>query len=411
MFNIAVLNKISEIGLNRFTNYYEIVDDIDKAHGLLLRSQDINQMIFPPNLLAIARAGAGVNNIPIDRCAEHGIVVFNAPGANANAVKELVLLGMLMSSRNILPASDWIRQLKSDGENTISTQVEAGKKKFLGNELQGKTLGVIGLGAIGVLVANTALKLGMKVIGYDPYLTLKAAHELSNKIKITEQLDPLLWQSDFITMHVPATKDTTGMINSNTINKMKDGVVLLNFARDTLVNDFNLAGALKSGKVATYVTDFPNENILNMENVIITPHLGASTREAEVNCAIMAVDELRDYFESGNIVNSVNFPNCSLGELDTTEVSRICILHKNIPTMLGKITGTIADANLNIQNMLNKSKNDYAYTLIDVQRGFDENPLIKKLFDFEGIIGVRVISAMENKNAYQDGKLVIGRNE
>ncbi len=408
MFNIAILNKISEIGLKRFTSEYSINDDIDKSHGILLRSQDINDMVFSSNLLAIARAGAGVNNIPVDRCSEHGIVVFNAPGANANAVKELVLLGMLMSSRNILPATNWVKGLSFSEDNPIGPQVEAGKKKFLGSELAGKTIGVIGLGAIGVLVANTALKLGMKVIGYDPFLTLKAAHELSNKIKITEQMEPLLWQSDFITMHVPATKDTIGMINQSSISKMKDGVVILNFARDTLVNDSDLANALKSEKVATYITDFPNAAVMGMDNVIITPHLGASTAEAEVNCAIMAVDELRDYFENGNISNSVNFPDCSLGRLDTSETSRICILHKNVPAMLGKITGIIAEANINIQNLLNKSKKDYAYTLIDVDSGSNEDPIIEQLFGYEGIICVRVISDSGNKNVYQDGKLVIG---
>jgi len=389
MYQITTLNKISPVGLGRFTDAYTISEDLETANGILVRSQDMHTMEFSDNLLAIARAGAGVNNIPLDRCSEKGIVVFNTPGANANAVKELVMAAIFLSARNLPDALAWVQTL-GKGTGDVGAAVEKGKGQFAGNEIKGKTLGVIGLGAIGVLVANTAQKLGMDVIGYDPFITLHSAHELSNKIPVVTDFGDLFPVCDYLTIHVPALDDTKGMINSKSFSQMKNGTVLINFSRGNLVNDDNLVGALKSGKVRKYVTDFPNNKLINQENVICIPHLGASTEEAEENCALMAADQLIDYIENGNIVNSVNFPTLSLGKINKQATARICILNKNIPTMLGKITGILADMNVNIRDLINKSKGNYAYTLLDVDSTIDAKALKKKLA-VEGIISIRII--------------------
>lgn len=384
MYKIATLNKISHKGLERFSDQYKIGEETDGAHGILVRSQDMHSMELSSNLLAIARAGAGVNNIPVDKCTESGIVVFNTPGANANAVKELVLTGILMSARNVSSAIAWTKTLKSD----VSKTVEKNKSQFAGHEIKGKTLGVIGLGAIGVMVANAAEDLGMQVIGYDPFISVKSAHELSSTVKVFENLDTILPKCDYITIHVPFMENTKELINEKRFNLMKDDVCLLNFSRDQIVCESDVLKALESGKVRKYVTDFPSESILNVENVICIPHLGASTNESEDNCAIMAADQIMDYLENGNITNSVNFPNCTLGV--ATSTSRIAVLHKNMPTMLGKITGIMADMNNNINDLNNRSKGDLSYTLIDLDSSINEEEL-KKALNVEGIIAVRVI--------------------
>lgn len=388
MYQIATLNKISSKGLKRFSSQYKIGDDVSCADAVLVRSQDMHSMDLSDNLKAIARAGAGVNNIPIDLCSQKGIVVFNTPGANANAVKELVLTGILMSARNLTGAIAWAKTIKDD----VSKTVEKNKSKFAGHEIKGKTLGVIGLGAIGVMVANAAEALGMHVIGYDPYISIHSAHELSRTVKICESLDLVLPQCDYITIHVPFMENTKEMINEKRFSMMKDGVSLLNFSRDQIVSEADIIKALESGKVRSYVTDFPSQNILCLDKAICIPHLGASTEESEENCAIMAVDQLMDYLENGNINNSVNFPSCSLGVCTTT--ARICVLNRNIPAMLGKITGILADMNINIADLNNRSKGELAYTLIDVDSKVDEAKLKKALKSngmAEGIIAVRVI--------------------
>lgn len=388
MYKIATLNKISPKGLRTLTDNYQIIDNPDQADGIIVRSADMHEMSFSKDLLAIARAGAGVNNIPLERCASQGIVVFNSPGANANAVKELVITGLLMASRHVPEALRWTAALKEDVKKTV----EKGKSQFAGNEIKGKTLGVIGLGAIGVLVANAARQLGMKVIGYDPYISLKSAHELSNKIPVTSDMGEILEVSDFITIHVPAIDSTKGMFDARRFGQMKDGAVLLNYARDTLVNEDALLDALESGKLRYYLTDFPNSTLIGHDKVIATPHLGASTAEAEDNCAQMAAEELMEYIEKGNISNSVNYPNCSLGEMDPEANVRIAILNRNIPSMLGKITGILADFNINIRNMTNTSKGDYACTLIDIDG--DEDVTAEEFLhemDFEGIVSVRLL--------------------
>ncbi|MFA7545373.1 MAG: phosphoglycerate dehydrogenase [Anaerovoracaceae bacterium] len=392
MYTIATLNNISQAGLSQFTPSYEIVEDIKKADGILVRSHDMCQMEFSDNLLAIARAGTGINNIPVDRCSQLGIAVFNTPGANANAVKELVLAGMLLAARNLPEALGWSSTLKELPQEEVSKTVEKGKGRFSGNELRGKVLGVIGLGSVGVLVANAAAALGMKVIGYDPFMTVSSAHELDNKVPIVYDMSQLLPHCDYITIHIPVMDETKDMINSKRFDEMKDGVVFLNFSRDKLVNDDNLIGALKSGKVRKYISDFPNGKLVNREGVLLIPHLGASTEEAEDNCATMAVQQLMDYFENGNIKNSVNFPECSLGNFIKTGTAntRICIMNKNVPTMLGTITGILAALNVNISNMNNRSKGNYAYTLLDVDSDIDEKSL-KDSLKVEGIISVRVI--------------------
>lgn len=384
MYKIATLNKISHKGLERFNDRYTIVDDAKDAAGVLVRSQDMNSMELPEGLLAIARAGAGVNNIPVEACSNRGIVVFNTPGANANAVKELVLTGILMSARNLTSAIAWTKTLKED----ISKTVEKNKSQFAGHEIKGKVLGVIGLGAIGVMVANAAESLGMHVIGYDPYMSVHSAHELSRTVEVYESLDLILPKCDYITIHVPFMENTKELINEKRFSMMKDGVVLLNFSRDQIVSEKDILSALESGKVRKYVTDFPSEKFLCNDKAICIPHLGASTKESEDNCARMAVDQLMDYLENGNIANSVNFPNCSLGIC--TARNRICVLNKNVPAMLGKITGILADMNINISDLNNRSKGDLAYTLIDIDSEVDEAEL-KKALNVNGIIAVRVI--------------------
>ena len=386
MYNIATLNKISPVGLGRLTDQYKITEDMNSSDGILVRSQDMLSMEFSQSLLAIARAGAGVNNIPVDRCAEEGIVVFNTPGANANAVKELVLAGIFLGARNIPDAITWSYGLV--GNEDVSKAVEKGKSQFAGTEIKGKTLGVIGLGAIGVSVANAAEKLGMKVIGNDPYITLHAAHNLSNTIPVVHSLEELLPNCDYVSIHVPAMDKTKGMINRDTIALMKDGITFLNFSRDKLVNDDDMLVALASRKIKKYITDFPNNKLVGKEGVICIPHLGASTEEAEDNCAVMAAEELMDYIENGNITNSVNFPACSLGPVNGT---RVCVLNKNIPAMLSAITGAVSDLDLNINNLLNKSKGDYACTLVDIDGTVTEADVASKL-NIPGIIKIRVIS-------------------
>ncbi|QIB68361.1 3-phosphoglycerate dehydrogenase [Aminipila butyrica] len=386
MYNIATLNKISPVGLDRLTDQYALTEDMAGSHGVLVRSQDMLSMEFAKDLIAIARAGAGVNNIPVDRCAEEGIVVFNTPGANANAVKELVLAGLFLGSRNIPDAITWSYGLV--GNEDAAKAVEKGKSQFAGREIQGKTLGVIGLGAIGVSVANAAEKLGMKVIGNDPYMTLRAAHNLSNTIPVVRTLEELLPNCDYISIHVPAMEKTKGMINADTIALMKTGIIVLNFSRDKLVNDEDMLAALATGKVQKYITDFPNNKLVGKEGVICIPHLGASTEEAEDNCAVMATNQLMDYLENGNITNSVNYPACSLGPVTGT---RICVLNKNIPAMLSAITSAVSDLNLNINNLLNKSLGDYACTLLDIDGTVNEADVTAKL-NVPGIIKIRIIA-------------------
>lgn len=388
MFNIQTLNKISPSGLSRFTKEkYTYGDDIQNPDAIMVRSAKMHDMEFGDNLKAIGRAGAGVNNIPLDRCSEEGIVVFNTPGANANAVKELVIAGMLICSRRVIPAIEWAKTLKGNGAE-VPKMVEKGKSAFTGPELVGKNLGVIGLGAIGIGVANTAKSLGMEVYGYDPYLSVDAAWHLSRSIKHSSNLDEIFANCDYITVHVPLTDETKGMINSKTISGMKDGVRILNFARGDLVNTADVISALSTGKVAAYVTDFANDELLGVEGVIAIPHLGASTPEAEDNCASMAAGELIDYLENGNIVNSVNMPAVSCHR---TDGARICVIHKNNPGMISHLSALFSSQNINIENMLNKSKNDYAYTLIDVAEKEIDESIVTGIKNVEGTIRVRVI--------------------
>lgn len=388
MYKIATLNKISPVGLKRFTDQYTIVENIDEANGILVRSAAMHDMKFSDNLLAIGRAGAGVNNIPVERCAQEGIVVFNTPGANANAVKELVLAGLFLGARNIPEGIEWAKTLK--GTEGVGKAVEKGKGQFAGTEIMGKTLGVIGLGAIGVMVANAAQKLGMNVIGYDPYISVKAAHSLTNKAKIVYDLEDLYSECDFITIHVPATDKTNKMINAEAFSQMKDGVIFLNYSRDKLIDADALEAALASGKVAKYITDFTDDRVINFDNVIVIPHLGASTQEAEDNCAGMTAHQIMDYIENGNIVNSVNFPACYMGTLNPDAKARVVILHLNIPTMLSKITGIMSDLHINIRDLLNKSKGDFAVTIMDID---DEVSMdaIQYALGMPGIIKIRVI--------------------
>lgn len=375
MYKIGTLNKISPVGLSRLTDDYTIVEDVNEANGIILRSYDMHEMDFSENLLAVGRAGAGVNNIPLDRCAEEGIVVFNTPGANANAVKELCLAGMMLAARNIPEGYTWAKTL--EGTEGVGKAVEKGKGQFAGTEIQGKTLGVIGLGAIGVLVANAAEKLGMNVIGHDPFLSVKAAHSLSNTIEIADALKDLYPKCDYISIHVPAMDATKGMINAEAFAQMKDGVVFLNFARDKLVNDADLLEALASGKVKKYVTDFPNDTVIGKEGVIALPHLGASSAEAEDNCAVMAANQLMDYLENGNIVNSVNMPACTLGPKTG---ARIAVISKADAGALEKVAAIATG------DVVNKTRGDYAYTLAEVAEGTDASAVTG-----EGIIRVRVL--------------------
>lgn len=386
------LNPISPIGLKIFSDDYNKTENVDDADVILVRSAAMHDMEFGSKLKAIARAGAGVNNIPLDKCAEEGIVVFNTPGANANGVKELVIAGLMLASRDIVGGISWVKTIKD--ETGIGKLVEKGKSKFAGSEISGKKLGVIGLGAIGVLVANAANRLGMTVYGNDPFISVDSAWNLSRDVVHVKSREDIYRDCDYITVHTPLIEDenpdnnTKQMINKDSISKMKDGVVILNFARDLLVNDADMEEALKSGKVAKYVTDFPNDKTANMEGVIAIPHLGASTEESEDNCAMMAVKQLMQYVENGNIKNSVNFPNCDVGVCTTK--GRIAILHRNIPKMLTQFTGAFSELNVNIENMVNKSKGNYAYTVIDVDVLVNGN-VTEKLSAIDGVLKVRVV--------------------
>ena len=381
---VFCLNNIAKVGTDRFREGYTLVDSIDEAAAVLVRSADMKEMTFPAGLRAIGRAGAGVNNIPLDRCAEEGIVVFNTPGANANSVKELVLCGLLLASRDVAGGINWVKENKAD--EAIAKTTEKAKKAFAGHELQGKTLGVIGLGAIGVLVANAAVALGMKVLGYDPYMSVKAAWNLSPAVTHAEKVEELYAASDFVTIHVPATAATKGMISADASARMKDGAVVLNFARDSLVDEKAMAEALASGKVKRYVTDFPNPVSAAMDKAIVIPHLGASTEEAEDNCAVMAVNEVQDYLDNGNIHNSVNYPELNAGVCETA--ARVEILHRNIPNMLSQITAFFGAQGLNIENMVNKSRGDYAATILDLSSAMPRDT-VEKLKAIDGVLRVR----------------------
>ena len=386
MFKILTLNKISKVGLGQLSDNYTVSDNEANPDGILLRSFKMHDMELPESLKAVARCGAGVNNIPLDKCAEKGIVVFNTPGANANAVKELVLTGLLLSSRKIMASYAWAQSLQ--GTEDIAKQVEKGKSNFAGPEIKGKTLGIVGLGAIGVLVANAAVALGMNVIGYDPYFSIKNALALDNAVKFTSNLDDIYAVADYITVHVPATPETKNMINAESLAKCKDGVRLLNFARNELVNVADVKTALESGKVSCYICDFPNEETVGVDGIITLPHLGASTPEAEDNCATMAAKEIMAYLEDGNIVNSVNYPNCSAPRI--AGKVRVCVLHKNTPNMLAQITAFFGEKGINIEHMTNNAKGDYAYTILDVDNADDS--VVTSAKAVEGIVAVRVLA-------------------
>ncbi|MCH9814679.1 MAG: phosphoglycerate dehydrogenase [Epsilonproteobacteria bacterium] len=388
MFKIQTLNKISTTGLNGFDRgAYEVASELPSPDAIVVRSFKMHEMEFDNHLKAIARAGAGTNNIPIDRCSEQGIVVFNTPGANANGVKEMVLAGLFLASRDITGAAKWVEGIKDEGEN-VPALVEKNKSNFAGCEIKGKTLGVVGLGAIGAMVANNAIDLGMDVIGYDPYLSVDAAWELSSKIQKATGLETLLSQVDYLTIHVPLMESTRGMYNAEKFAMMKEEIKILNFSRAALMNENDLLKALERGKVSTYVTDFPEANLLGVKGVVSIPHLGASTEESEENCAVMAVNQMKEYLENGNITNSVNFPNCTLPR--TTGEKRIIIANQNIPNMLGEISAVLAQHSLNIGDLLNKSKNDLAYNIIDVD-GEISDEAIGQLKAITGVITVRVI--------------------
>lgn len=384
MFNILTLNKIAAVGTSRLGDNYTYGDDVQNPDAVLVRSAAMHDMQFADNLLAIARAGAGTNNIPKDVCSEKGIVVFNTPGANANAVKELVIAGLLLSSRRVMEGADWAKTLKGNGD-AVGKMVEKGKSQFVGPEIKGKTLGVIGLGAIGILVANCAVALGMDVIGFDPFMSVTNALKLNPAVKLMKSGEDVMVNCDYLTIHVPLTADTKDMVDADMIAKMKDGVRILNFSRDGLVNSTAVLEAVKSGKVAKYVTDFATDDIIGEENIICLPHLGASTPESEDNCAVMACDELKEYLENGNIVNSVNYPALSLARTNTENV-RFCVMHKNVPELLKKV---LSEVNGNVENMLSKSRGDYAYAIIDVAGGNPENAAA--IAAIEGVIRVRAI--------------------
>lgn len=386
MAKVNCLNPIAAVGMDLFSADYVKTDNIKDADAILVRSASMHDLELPKNLKAVARAGAGVNNIPLDKCAEEGIVVFNTPGANANGVKELVIAGLMLASRDIVGGINWVQENKDD-EN-ISKTVEKAKSKFGGNEIRGKKLGVIGLGAIGVLVANAANRLSMKVYGCDPYISVDHAWNLSRDIIHVKTNEEIYKECDYITVHVPLLDETKQMINSETISKMKDGVVILNFARDLLVNEDDMEVALKSGKVAKYITDFPNSKTANMEGVIAIPHLGASTEESEDNCAVMAVKQIMDYIENGNIKNSVNYPSCNAGICETS--GRIAINHRNIRNMLSQFTTAFSEDNINIANMINKSKGEYAYSIFDIESPSTKE-LVSKIASIDGVLKVRII--------------------
>ena len=387
MYHYYCLNPISEVGIDAMTENYVPVSDPKKAAALLVRSAGMHDMEFSPELKAIARAGAGVNNIPLERCAEEGIVVFNTPGANANGVKELVVAGMLLASRDIIGGINWVQENEEDGN--IAKDTEKAKKAFAGCELEGKKLGVIGLGAIGGLVANAGIHLGMEVFGYDPYVSVDAAWRLSRNIHHAKTVDELYKNCDYITLHVPATESNRGMIDKNSLGLMKKGVVVLNFARDVLVNEEDMIDALESGQVKHYVSDFPTPVIAGVKGAIVIPHLGASTAESEDNCARMAVRELMDYLEYGNIKNSVNYPDCDMGMPGDNK--RIVLLHYNKPNMLGQFTKILADDNMNIADLSNKSKGAYAYTMIDIDSDIPAN-VERDLRNIKGVLRVRVLN-------------------
>lgn len=386
MYKYHCLNPISAVGLDQLDENYVNVETAKGADAILVRSTKMHEMEFDKNLKVIARAGAGVNNIPLERCAEEGVVVFNTPGANANGVKELVIAGMLLAARDIIGGINWVQEYEEDGD--IAKITEKKKKVFAGTELEGKKLGVIGLGAIGVLVANAAVHLGMEVYGYDPYVSVDSAWRLSRNIHHAKTADEIYKECDYITVHVPALEDTKGMINKDAISLMKKGVVILNFARDVLVNQEDIVDALVSEKVRCYVTDFPTKEIVGVRGAIVIPHLGASTEESEDNCAKMAAAEVKDFLENGNITHSVNFPDCDMGAKGEGE--RITILHKNIPNMIGQFTALLAEKNMNIEVMTNKSRKEYAYTMLDVDGTVSED-VEAQLAAVEGVLKVRVI--------------------
>ena len=387
MYQIKTFNKISPVGLNRFdAGLYNVGDSVENEDGILVRSAKLLDYEFPANLKAISRAGVGVNNIPIDRCSEAGIAVFSTPGANANAVKELVLCGMLMASRDVTGSIKWVKDQVESGIE-VANVVEKGKSAFVGPELYKKTLGVIGLGAIGSLVANVALELGMDVYGYDPFLSVDAALRLDRHVHVVKDIAELYKRADYITIHIHYTDKTRHMINAEAIGKMKRGVRFINLARGEIVEDEAMLSALDTGKVAAYVTDFPNNKLVRAPHVVAMPHLGASTPESEQNCAAMAVDELKDYLENGNIKNSVNFPNV---HMDRSGVQRLCIVNRNIPAMLANITALLAKDHVNVENMTNKSRGDYAYTMVDLGAKVDEK-VIQDVMSLDGVIRVRVI--------------------
>lgn len=386
-FKIQTFDKIAAEGLTRFPHdYYEVASEFTSPDAILLRSFALHDHVFPESVKAIARAGAGVNNIPIKKCTDTGIVVFNTPGANANAVKELVIAGLLVSSRKIVQGINWSQSLKGKGAE-VPKLIEKGKSNFVGPEIQGKTLGVIGLGAIGMLVANAAESLGMRVIGYDPYISIDAAWQLSKNVEKARSLDALLAESDYITVHVPLLDSTKGFLDKSKFAIMKNGVRILNFAREGLVNKDDILDALKSGKVSCFVTDFPEEDLLGHDNIITVPHLGASTPESETNCAVMAVEQLKNFLENGNIKNSVNFPSA---DMPRNGGARLIIANKNIPAMVGKITAVLAEQNINIADMLNQHREEIAYNIIDVDGDVKEEQ-IKKIRGIEGIIVARLL--------------------
>lgn len=386
MFKYNCLNAISEAGLKSLSSDFIKTDNVNEAEAILVRSAAMHDMEFSDNLLAVARAGAGVNNIPLDKCAEKGIVVFNTPGANANGVKELVIAAMILTSRNLIAANGWVNENKDD-EN-IGKTMEKAKSKFAGREVKGKKLGVIGLGAIGVLVANAASSLGMEVIGCDPFLSVQNALNLSRKVKLVKERDEVFRTCDYITVHVPLLDDTKEMINADTISMMKDGVIILNFARDLLVKEDAVIEGLASGKIAGYATDFPSVKLANTKGVVAFPHLGASTTESEDNCAVMAAAEITDYLENGNIRNSVNFPACDMGVC--SQEGRIAVLHKNVPNIISGLTTVFGQSGINIDKMMNQSRGEYAYSIIDIDKAGAKD-IADEIATKEGILKVRVI--------------------
>lgn len=383
MYKVKTLNKIAKIGLDVFDDKYTYGDEVENPDGIILRSFNMHEMELPESLAAIARAGAGVNNIPIEKCSEKGIVVFNTPGANANAVKELVIAGLLLASRKVVQGIEWAKTLIGEGDQ-VSKLVEKGKSSFAGPEIMGKTLGIVGLGAIGIRVANAAHALGMNVIGYDPYLSVDAAWKMTRAAEHAKSIDDVLAKSDYISIHVPATADTKGMFNADLFRKVKPGVRLLNFSRAELVDTEAVLKALEDGTVAEYITDFATEELLKSDRVVVMPHLGASTPESEDNCAVMAAQELKNFLENGNIINSVNFPNCDMGKVCG---SRITIAHKNVPAMISQISTVFTNDNINIENMVNKSRGDIAYTMIDTHSAVNDT-ILNDLKAIDGVIKV-----------------------